>query len=75
MGEEVIIRTHKSLKEELARIKYKVSGNISKSFNGVNVQIPSTISSQIAAKQLQGKREVNFEIQRNGLNKGKIKIL
>ena len=75
MGEEVIIRTHKSLKEELARIKVKVSNNISKNFNGVNVQVPSTIASQIAARRLKGNHEIQFEIEKQGLNRGKIKLL
>lgn len=75
MGEEVIIRTHKSLKEELSRIRCDVRTKINKNFNGVNVQVPSTIASQIAAKRLQGRKEIQFEIERHGLNRGKIKLL
>ena len=69
-----VIRVHNSLEEELKKIQSKLKGDISRKYN-IDVELGGNPASQIAARRLQGKSEVQFEIEKTSLNKGRIRIL
>ena len=69
-----VIRVHDALELELKKIQQKLKEDISRKYN-VEVELGGNPASQIAARILQGKSEIQFEIEKKGLNKGRIKIL
>ena len=75
MDDTVNIRTHKSLELELKRIQENMKKTISNKFNGVYINVPTTAASQIAAKRLKNIKDIDFQIEKNGINRGKIRIL
>ena len=75
MAKTILLRVDESLKETLERIRREVALDMKAKYNLKEVTVAGTFASQILAAQRQGKKVLNFEIQKVGLNKGVLKLL
>ena len=75
MGRTIQLRVDESLSETLARIQKEVAGDMKKTYGLESITIHGTLASQILAAKMNGKRVLNFKIEKTALNKGILKIL
>jgi hypothetical protein len=75
MSKTILLRVDESLKETLERIRKEVAFDMKVKYNLKEVTVAGTFASQILAAKSQGKRFLNFEIQKVGLNKGVLKLI
>ena len=72
MQDEIMMRIHPRLKEELELIKKKIKRDIEKKYRCGEVIIPNTAASNLVAKKLSGKRKTSFIVQKINKRTGKI---
>lgn len=71
----VNIRVDESLEQTLRNLQEEVMKETRKEFPKLDIRLPATITSQIAAAKLNGKNKISFRIRKIGLNKGFIELL
>lgn len=70
MGKTIRLYVDESFQQALERIRREVALDFKRKYNLEEVTIPSTLTSQILAAKLNGQKFLNFQIRKNGLNKG-----
>jgi len=73
--ELVRIEVHKNLQDVLENFRGVVANKIKSSFGLSEIAIPRTLSSEILAAKLQGKKAVDIKIRKTGLNTGALEIM
>jgi len=71
----VHIRVDETLEQTLKKLQEEVVGETRKEFPKLDIRLPATMTSQIAAAKLNGKDKLLFRIKKTGLNKGFIELL
>lgn len=69
-----IIRVNPALEEELRKIKLELSSKFKQRYK-LDITTDNHVASQFAANKLRGRKQMNFKIIKQGLNRGKIQIL
>ena len=75
MGKTILLRVDETLKETLERIQKEVAIDMKNRYNLKEITIHGTFASQVLAAKASGKKILNFEIEKIGLNKGILKLL
>lgn len=75
MGKTIQLRVDESLSETLSRIQKEVATDMKKTYGLSSVTIHGTLASQILAAKMNGKKVLNFKIEKTSLNNGVLKIL
>ena len=75
MSKVIQIRVDESLQHTLERIRLEIAEDMKKRYNLKEVTLHGTVASQVLAAKHLGKKVLNFQIQKSGLNKGFIKLL
>ena len=75
MGKQIQIRVDESLAEILEKVRKDVAEDIKRKYNLEEVTMYGTLSSQILAAKLSGKKVLNFEIDKVSLNKGVLRLI
>lgn len=74
MGKSVRIKVDETLQQTLERIRREVAEDMKKRYGLKEVTIHGTVASQVLAAKLSGRHSLNFTIEKNGLNKGILKL-
>ena len=74
MGRAIQIRADESLVQILERIRKEVADSIKKQYGLEEVTIHGTLTSQILAAKMSGKRILEFRIRKKGMNKGALEL-
>ncbi len=69
------ILIHRSLTQNLEKLRQQVACDLKKKYNLSEIVVPRTLSSQILAAKMNGKKFVNFRINKKGMNKGFLELL
>jgi len=75
MGNIIRIKVDESLREVLSRVQREVAEDMKRRYNIKEITVHGTLASQILAAKMQGKKELHFEIDKIGLNKGVLRLL
>lgn len=76
MARDVVrIEVHKSLTQVLEDIRKSMAVDMKKKYGLDEIVVPRTLSSQIAAAKLSGKKKLNINIKKTSLNKGVLEII
>lgn len=75
MGKTIQLKVDESLKQTLERIRIEISGDMKRKYNLKEVTVYGTLASQVLAAKMMGKRELHFEIDKIGLNRGVLRLL
>ena len=75
MRKSVLIRVDESLPSIIKNIQDKVVGDMKITYGLDEVIIPATLASQILAAKHRGFKQLEFRIEKSGLNKGFLKLL
>ena len=62
------------LKVCLEELRQTIALDMKKKYNLKEVTIPHSLSSQVLAAKMQGKQFLDFNIRKNGLNKGVLEL-
>ena len=73
--ELVRIEVHRNLQDVLENFRGDVANKIKASFGLSEISIPRTLSSEILAAKLQGKKTIDIKIRKTGLNTGALEII
>jgi hypothetical protein len=74
MGKQIQIRVDESLADILNRVQKEIAEDFKKQYNLSEITIYGTVASQVLAAKLKGNKVLNFTIEKNGLNKGILKL-
>lgn len=69
------VRIHKNLKQVLEDMRKEIAGNLKTKYGLEEITVPRTLSSQILAAKMQGKKVLNFKLRKTSLNGGTLEIL
>ncbi len=71
----VILRVDKSLQEALENFRKNIAGDIKRMYNLDTITINGSLASKILAAKMQGKKYIQFQIKKQGLNKGILEMI
>ena len=71
----VNIRVDEILEDILKKLQVEINKEVNSKFPKLNVDLPSTVTSRVAAARLRGEGKLTFRVKKTGLNKGFIEIL
>ena len=71
----VRIEVHKTLQEVLETLRYDVANDMKKQFGLSEISVPRTLSSQILAAKLKGKKILNIKVKKVGVSRGVLELL
>jgi len=72
MGKTIQVRVHPSLVDIFGNIGKAFAEKIKKEYNLTELIVADTIASQILAGQYKGQKIFEFEVEKTGLNKGRL---
>ncbi len=72
MGKTIQVRVHESLVNVFGEIGKTFADKVKKEYNLTELTIADTLASQILAGKFIGKKVFSFEVEKTGLNKGKL---
>lgn len=75
MGTTKLVRIDNALERALKEMQQELNNEITKEYPKIRINLPTTMTSRLAAEKLNGKKKVNFKIRKNGLNEGHIEFL
>jgi len=75
MGKTIRIQVDESLKDVLEKLRREVSLGLKQKYGIEEIIVPRTLSSQILAAKMQGKKVLNLKISKTSMNKGFLEIL
>jgi len=75
MGNVIRIKVDETLKQVLERVQREVAEDMKRKYGIKEVTIYGTLASQILAAKMSGKKELHFQIEKVGLNKGILRLL
>ena len=75
MEEKIRIEVHRTLKDRLESIQKEIAETIKKKYGLQEVTIYGTLASQVLANGYNGKKSINFKINKTGLNSGIIEFI
>ena len=75
MGRTMMIRVDESLPIVIKNIQDRVVGDMKRTYHLDEIVIHATLASQILAAQHRGFKQLEFKIEKSGLNKGFLKLL
>lgn len=75
MSKIVRIQVHKNLMDVLDDIRKKIAIDMKKEYNLQEITVPRTLSSQVLAAKMQGKKVLQMKVNKVSMNKGILEIL
>ncbi len=75
MGKTFPIRVDESLAQVLERVRREVAEEFKQKYNLEKITINGTLTSQIAAGIMNGKKNFNFKIRKSGRKKGVLDLI
>jgi hypothetical protein len=75
MGKSIQLKVDESLQEVLERIRKEVAFDMKNKYGLSEITIHGTLASEILAAKMSGKKVLNFNIRKIGLNKGILELL
>ena len=75
MGKQIQIRVDETLIDILEKIRKDVADDMKKKYNLDEITIHGTLSSQILAAKMKGKKILNFKINKVGLSRGVLELI
>ena len=75
MADIVRIEVHKNLQDVLEGLRHTVAKDMKNKFGLTEISVPRTLSSQILAAKLQGKKTIDVKVRKTGLNRGVLELL
>jgi len=75
MGNSIVrIEVHKSLQEVLENLRFSVANDMKQKYNLSEVSVPRTLSSQILAAKISGKKSINIKVKKVGKSRGVLEL-
>ena len=71
----VRIEVHKSLQEVLEKLRHTVAEDMKSQFGLSEISVPRTLSSQILAAKLSGKKSIDVRVKKVGVSRGVLELL
>lgn len=71
----VNIRVDGTLEQTLKKMQIDINKEVNTKFPNLKVELPSTVTSRVAAARLNGEGKLSFKVKKTGLNKGFIELL
>lgn len=71
----VRIEVHKNLQQVLEDLRKEIATDLKSHWGISEITIPRTLSSQILAARMQGKKILNYKVKRIGKDKGVLEFL
>lgn len=72
MGKAIQAKVHPSLVDVFGNIARSFADKIKNEYKLETLEVPNTLASQILAAQYRGRKIIEFEIKKVGLNKGRL---
>ncbi len=71
----VRIEVHRSLQEVLETLRHTVAKDMKAQFGLTEISVPRTLSSQILAAKLSGKKAIDIRVKKVGVSRGVLELL
>jgi hypothetical protein len=75
MTDIVRIQVHKNLAEVLEDLRASVAGDLKTKYGLAEISVPRTLSSEILAAKMQGKKSINIKVRKTSHNCGVLELL
>lgn len=75
MSDVIRIEIHKSLQEVLEKLRSEVATDMKSRYGISEITVPRTLSSRILAAKHQGKKTIQFKINRVSKDKGFLELI
>lgn len=71
----VRIEVHRDLQDVLEILRHKVARDMKSQFGLSEISVPRTLSSQILAAKLKGKKSIDIKVRKVGVSRGVLELL